>query len=149
MKKVWLGILLIITTVFAVILNFNSALQGRSAVLLDCIVTAIFVLVWVAVFIYVVKQKEYNLILPAVVFWSISLITTIVVIIINIYDLTINFIIPFVVIFLTPLYGIRVLGASYIFALLLMSFIAAFFVVCGIYAIIIDRKKKVKRMTDK
>ena len=148
MKKVWLGILLIITTVFAIILNFNSALQGRHAVLLDCIVTVLFVCVWVVVFIYAVNRKENNQILPSIIFWIITLLTAITVIFINIFDLTINIIIPYVIVLLTPLYGIRVLGVSYISTLLLMALIAAFFVAYGLYAIIVDRKKKVKSMPE-
>jgi len=142
MKKAWIGILLIITTVVAIILNFNSALQGSVAVLKDFIVTFIFLVVWGVLLVHAVKHKEYNVILPSIVFWTLSLITALLVIAINSFDLTINIVIPFVIVFLTPLYGIRILGVSHIFAQIIMAVIAAIYVACGFYGFFRREKGK-------
>lgn len=140
MKKIGLSVLIIITTIVAIILNFNSALQGGSAVLLDSLVSFVFLGIWIFVFRYAVKHKEYNLILPFILFWIITLLTTLTTIIVNISDMTINFIIPFVIVFLTPLYGVRILGASYILALVVIAIISIGFIVYGLYNIIKTKK---------
>ena len=55
---------------------------------------------------------------------------------------TINIVIPFVIVFLTPLYGIRILGVSHIFAQIIMAVIAAIYVACGFYGFFRREKGK-------
>lgn len=139
MKKVVLSIFLVVINIIVIILNFNSALQGGAASLFDFIVTVIYLCVWIFIFIYSIKHKEHNLVLPSTLFWMVVLLTTLVTICINVSDVTINFIVPFVTVFLTPLYGFRFLVTSYVVLLIIIAIISSYFIYYGLKFIIRSR----------
>jgi hypothetical protein len=147
MKKTLLGIGPIIATIIAIVMNFNIMLQGNSAAPKNSIVTLCFVIIWAFPLVYTVKRHERNLILPSLVFWGLCLITAIVTIMVNVFDLAIDFLIPFVIVFLTPLCGVKI-GLSTISALIIIALISIFYIAYCVYGFFSLRKKGELRNTN-
>lgn len=140
MKKGIIGVLLLFIHVLAIVINFNSLLQGSPANTLNSIASLCYFVFWIW-FLSTVEQsgsyQEMNFILG---FWGIVLITALLALSINMFDLDFPLVIPFAVLFLTPAYGIRIMQISNEAALTIIAVIALFF---SIYCLL--RKRKCKR----
>jgi hypothetical protein len=142
MKKTLLGAWPMLVTIIAIRMNFNSSLQGSPAVLKDAIVTISFLIIWAIFLVYAVKRRELSLIFASTVFWALSLITALVTLMVNIFDLTIDIIIPFAIVFLTPLYGMGIFGVSTIFSLIIMMLLSMLYSAYCAYGFFHSRKKR-------
>jgi len=94
----------------AIFLNFNSMLMGSSVTRTNIIVTTGFLAFWL-MFI-VMARKNKKLLVYSSVISGITLAVSLITLAINIYDWNMPEMIPFVVIFLTPLYGVGVIGGK-------------------------------------
>ncbi|QDX94347.1 hypothetical protein EEL30_19905 [Brevibacillus laterosporus] len=122
----------IIATIIAIILNFNETLMGSQATLVNFIVTAIYLSVWIWLMILGAKSKAKRLNIYFGVFWSITLLTSISTIFANIItkvDFTAT--IPLVIIFLTPLYGIRFFNLTFLTCSVIYAILSTVFALIG------------------
>lgn len=108
MKVKHLNIALISIIILSIVINFNSFLMG-SASSLSNIVTTIAYIIFGFVFIWLSKANRKNLIFAVI--WSLfTFVCATVTLAVNINDrLIVDFVIPFAMIFITPLYGIEAL----------------------------------------
>ena len=128
MKKVCMGSLLVVMTIIAIICNFNEFTFGGKALLLGFLLSIVYLVTWVFVFRDALKNKEYNLILPTIIFWSITCLTALVTLYVNVTEATISLIIPFAIMFLTPMYGLNYMGINNIILLVSIAIIASYFI---------------------
>lgn len=102
------NIALVIIIILSIIINFNAFLMGGASNLLNVFITIAYIISWFA-FIWLSKENRKSLIFSAI--WSLStLACAALMLAVNINEkLDLSFIIPFAMIFITPLYGIEVL----------------------------------------
>lgn len=132
MKKNSLGIILIIITILSLVFNISSLINGGDSSFFGSLMSFAFIAIWVLVFRYVLKNKDYTLIIISTVFWSLTFITALVAIYVNITEVDMSFMIPFVVAFLTPLYGLDVIGRDNIITVSIMLIISIGFIFVGL-----------------
>lgn len=108
MKIKHLNIALIFIIILSITINFNSFLMGSASSLLNKVITIVYVIFWV-VFIWLSKINGKNLIFAVI--WSLfTFVCAILILAVNINDkLVVDFVIPFAMIFITPLYGLEAL----------------------------------------
>lgn len=103
MKEIRLGVLSVFNVIVAIIFNINSFLFGRTASLLGLLFSVIYCMIWILVFRYACKRKLHNIILPSTIFWIFSCLTVLATIYVNFTGASMDFLIPFAVLFLTPM----------------------------------------------
>lgn len=108
MKVKHLNITLISITILSIVINFNSFLMGNASSLSNIITTITYITVWF-VYIWLSKSNRKNLFFSVI--WSLfTFVVATVTLAVNINDrLIVDFVIPFAIIFITPLYGIEAL----------------------------------------
>lgn len=135
-----LGVILIIITILAIAFNLSSFINGGYSSFFGSLISFAFIAIWVLVFRCALKNKDYTLIIISIVFWSLTFIIAFLTLYVNITEVDMSFMIPFVVIFLTPLYGLDVIGRDNIITLAIIIAIAISFVWLGLKSIIKSKK---------
>lgn len=108
MKVKHLNIDLILIIIMSIAINFKSFLMGSASNLLNIVITIGYIIFWFA-YIWISKENKRNLVFSII--WSLlTFVCAAFTLAVNIKtDLIVDFIIPFSIIFLTPLYGIEAL----------------------------------------
>ncbi len=108
MKVKYLNIALIFVIILSIVINFNSFLMGRASSLSNIVITIAYITFWF-VYIWLSKENKKNLLFSTI--WSLlTFVCAVSTLAVNIKtDLIVDFMIPFAMIFLTPLYGIEAL----------------------------------------
>jgi len=141
MKNIGLGTFLIGITVLAIIFNLNDFIFGGKVPLYDFLLSFSYGTIWVLVFRYALNIGEHSLILSSTVFWCLTCLTALITLYINITEATISFMIPFAIVFLTPLYGMNFIGTHNIITLAIILTFACYFICFGARYIIRNKKQ--------
>lgn len=112
----YLGIALIIITILAIILNVEDVIFGGKASIFGFLSSFGVVVMWGLFYKSMLKDRKNNLILFSTVIWSLIFLTALGVLYENITEnliqVLVDLMIPFGLIFLTPLYGLGFVGES-------------------------------------
>lgn len=118
--------------IVGLVLNFPEFLMGSPATIKNVIVTFVYLATWILILTINAKSKTRGIMKYYSVFWIITLFFAILVGYVNVTEATINWAIPFVILFLTQWYGINFFVESYltisiiIVSISLLMFIATF-----------------------
>lgn len=100
-------ILAIVAVIGGIVLNFEELAFGSSATTKNLIVTFIYIVIWIYFLIIGIKNKSHKMIKFCFVFWIITLFFSLLTVYINTAEASVDWAIPFVIVLLGPLYGIR------------------------------------------
>lgn len=123
-QKLIAFILPVILLIVGIGLNFNEFLMGSAASIKNLIVTLGYLVTWVFVLLISVKHKHNVAMKCYFAFWLITLIFAILILYINIADITAGWAIPFVILVLTPWYGIDFFVSSFVAASIIISVVS-------------------------
>lgn len=143
MKKTILGISPFLVQTLAITLNFNSLLQGSAATGMNIAVSLLYFGFWIC---FIPAMKRYNAnrgLLTSLVFWGLVLLTALLTLTVNIFDIDLPLLVPFTVLFLAPTYGVRIAQLSNMAALSIIAIIAiAYIVYCAVEAKRVKKQHK-------
>lgn len=143
MKRIDLTIVLIIITILAMIFNIGALVSGGYSSLFGFLASFGFVAIWALIYRYILKNRKNNLIVFSIMFWSLTLLTALIMLYVNITEVSISFIIPFLLLFLTPLHGLGFIGKSNnIITLIIILIIASIFILSGLIFLIKNKDKR-------
>ena len=125
MKKPYF--LLPLVYAISVAANIREIAKGSAASWVGTCFTVAFLLAWIVLLI-LLSTKKFNHIMLG--YWAVTCIIAIVVWIGNLYDFSTEFLIPGIVLFVTPLYGISITGISTNTTVVAIIFISLLFIVC-------------------
>lgn len=111
----------ILATIIGIALNFQAMLMGSPATLQNVIVTCIYIFVWGIAIAKVIRSQQHTLKKYYTLFWGLTFIFAVLTVIANATTLKVEWIIPFITIFLTPWYGIQVLTYDYFTTTLIIA----------------------------
>lgn len=112
MKKTILGISPFLVQVLAIVLNFNALLQGRAATGMNVAISLLYFAFWICFIPAMKRYNAYQGLLASLVFWGLVLLTVLLTLTVNIFDIDLPLLVPFTTLFLAPTYGIRMAGLS-------------------------------------
>jgi len=127
-------------TVLAIILNFQELLSGSQATFKNLIVTLAYLAVWLVVLFIGSKKKSQCTIKYICVFWLITLAVSLLTLYVNFFDATVNWAIPFVIVFLGPLYGARFFVSTMLAAALELAIVS--FILTALGFLLLKRIKQ-------
>ena len=131
MRRTVLGISPFLVQVLAITLNFNSLLQGRAATGINVAISLLYFGFWIC---FIPAMKRYNAnrgLLTSLVFWGLVLLTALLTLTVNIFDIDLPLLVPFAILFLAPTYGVRIAQLPNIAALTIIVLIAlAYTIAC-------------------
>lgn len=140
MKKTILGISPFLVQVLAIVLNFNALLQGRAATSINVAISLLYFAFWICFIPAMKRYNAYQGLLASLVFWGLVLLTALLTLTVNIFDIDLPMLVPFTTLFLAPTYGVRIEQLSNMAALSIIAIIAIVYIVyCAVEA------KRVKR----
>lgn len=140
MKKTILGISPFLVQVLAIVLNFNALLQGRAATGMNVTISLFYFAFWICFIPAMKRYNAYRGLLASLVFWGLVLLTALLTLTVNIFDIDLPLLVPFTTLFLAPTYGVRIEQLSNMAALSIIAIIAIVYIVyCAVEA------KRVKR----
>ena len=122
-KNFLLIILPIVNTTLGLILNFKHSLMGSPSIK-NLIVTLVYLAIWVLVFSICTKTRNHIIMKFYAVFWIFTLSLAIITVYINLTEITVNAVLPLVILFLTQWAGIDYLVDNYLISFVLVSFIS-------------------------
>lgn len=128
-----LVLLSIIVCIAAMIFNLGEFAYGHAKPS-NAVITFCFILFWI-LFLALV-QKEKKLLIYTTVFWGLTFITAVVMILINLTPLEAVWVALPAIPLIGPLYGIEIIFADNVTALSIIAFIAMAFTACGIWFIV-------------
>ncbi len=128
MKNRAAAAMIIIATITAVIvgavLNFPEFSMGSPATLRNLIVTILYLTIWIIVIRICTKNKNRGIVIYCSAFWFITLLLSILTVCVNATEVHAAWAIPFVILFLNQLYGIRFLAGSLLNTSIIIAFIS-------------------------
>lgn len=136
------GLILVIIVISAIFINFNVFLRGGLPSLAEFFVSIAYVVTWVLIFKLALKKEKYNLIFLSTVFWLLTCVTSITAFYIIISNEIMSFFIPFVIVFITPIYGLELLFNHKYMILIFISIISCCFSYFGVKFLITQRKSR-------
>lgn len=108
-KKYALTFFIITTTIPAIILNFANHLMGNNATILNLKVSIIFLILWFLLSIYCGWKNEKSYKKFTLIYWGISIITSLLVGLISIIKFNWMILVPLAIWYGSPIYGLRYL----------------------------------------
>ena len=133
-----LVLLSIIVCIIAMIFNFGEFAYGHAKPI-NMGITFCFILFWI-IFL-TLARKEVKLLVYATIFWGLTFITAIVMILINLVSLELVWIALLAIPLIGPLYGIEIISAGNVVTLSIIAFISMAFTACGIWFMIKRRSQ--------
>ena len=145
MEKAILLVSPFLVQALAIVLNFNSLLQGSAANVINVAVSLGFFIFWVFFLNMIKRTGIQRALLFSLVFWGIFFLTAFFAALVNIFDYDLPTVIPFTVLFLSPAYGVQIAQLSNVAALTIMALIALAYVVYIIAVVKDSTKNRLKR----
>ena len=108
-KRHGLSFFFIITTISAIILNFENSFMGNYATIFNLQVSTVFLLLWFIISIYCGLKNEKSYKKFTLIYWGINIITFLLVRLTSIINFDGMFLIPFAMWYGFPVYGLRYL----------------------------------------
>lgn len=108
-KRYGLKLFIIITTISAIILNFENSFMGNYATIFNLQVSTFFLLLWFILSIYCGLKNEKSYKKFTLIYWGINIITFLLVRLTSIINFDGMFLIPFAMWYGFPVYGLRYL----------------------------------------
>ena len=108
-KRDRLRLFIIITTISAIILNFENSFMGNYATIFNLEVSTVFLLLWFILSIYCGLKNEKSYKKFTLIYWGINIITFLLVRLTSIISFDGTFLIPFAMWYGFPVYGLRYL----------------------------------------
>lgn len=103
MQKKYLNISSIVIILISILINFNSFLMGHASNWLNISTSILYIVFWY-VFILMMKNNKKSMVYSAV--WSsITFASALLITIVNLKTMSLDWAIPIVMVFITPLYG--------------------------------------------
>ena len=128
-----LVLLSIIVSITAMIFNLGEFAYGHAKPI-NTVITLCYILFWMIFLI--LARKEGKLLMYSTIFWGLTFITAIVMILINLTSLELVSIALLAIPLIGPLIGIDIIFADNVVTLSIIAFIAVVFTACGIWFII-------------
>lgn len=148
MKKIsWLYIVLFITVISAIHFNLGAFLYSQYISLFEFLVSIVYLTIWILVFIYAIKDKEYKLSMFSTIFWSLTCLTAAILLLISMSDTLKDAswtadLIVFIIVFLTPLSGLNLIFTHKYMLESSAIIFSCFFLYFGIRFLIRQRKEQ-------
>lgn len=131
------GITAVLLSFFAIIggivLNFQEFLMGNPANEKNLIVTIVYVAIWMIIMFLGYSMKSSKLMMYCSVYWTATLIFSILTIYINATEATVNWAIPFVILFIGQWYGVMCFIDNFLNASILITSISFVFLGAAIF----------------
>lgn len=108
-KKYALSFFIIIITIPAIILNFSTYLMGNPATISNLKVSIIFLILWFLLSVYCGWKKEKSYKKFTLIYWGISIITSLLIGLISIININGMILAPLAIWYGSPIYGLRYL----------------------------------------
>lgn len=102
MSKKVLTILLFVFYIINLIINFNSSMMGSKIQIKNILLCLLYLIIWV-LFTYYNINKKFTYF-----YWIMVNSITVITIIVNLTNINLETLIPLVILFLTPLYGVSI-----------------------------------------
>lgn len=102
MKKTIFGISPFLVQVLAIVLNFNSLLQGSTATGMNVTISLLYFAFWICFIPAMKRYNAYRGFLASLVFWGLVLLTALLTLTVNIFDIDLPMLVPFTTLFLAP-----------------------------------------------
>ena len=97
MKKTILGISPFLVQVLAIALNFNSLLQGSTATAVNTVVSLIYFAFWICFIPAMKRYNAYRGLRASFVFWGLVLLTALLTLSVNTFDIDLPLLVPFTI----------------------------------------------------
>lgn len=122
----------ILAVIIAVILNFQEFLMSSPVTVKNIFVTFVYLAIWISILIITLKSKNhFAMNYYYLVFWLLTLFFAVITVFANVKEFDTDWTIPFIILLLTPWYGIFVdnhlITAIIVASLSLIMFIAFLF----------------------
>lgn len=124
----------ILAVIIGVVLNFQEFLMSSPVTVKNIFVTFVYLAIWISILIITLKSKNYFAMnYYYLVFWLLTLFFAVITAFANVKEFYTDWAIPFIILLLTPLYGIDILvdnhltTAIIVASLSLIMFIAFLF----------------------
>ncbi|WP_203332570.1 hypothetical protein [Planococcus beigongshangi] len=127
-KRVALSILLIVITfIVCLVLNFPNALMGDPPTVKNAGITFIYAAIWTFVYAVVIWVKDQAAMKFFGMFWLLTLFFSVLTILVNVQVLDAFWATPFVALFITPWYGIELFTGDFLITASIISFLSLLF----------------------
>lgn len=128
-RKVTLSILLItITFIVCLVLNFPDALMGNAPTIRNAIITFVFVSIWIFVFFIVLRNKNQAVMKFFLLFWLVTLFFAVLTALANGEIIDATWATAFIALLITPWYGIELLTDDFLITAIIISIISVLFI---------------------
>ncbi|WP_409253786.1 hypothetical protein V1502_07760 [Bacillus sp. SCS-153A] len=125
-----LVVLSVLLVTIGINLNFDESIMGHHATGKNVIVTVIYIIGWLYVLGMAVKKKATGVLICFAVFWTLTLIFAMLTAYVNATpDTNATWAIPFVMMFLTPWYGVMFWMDSFIISSIMIAIISLIIVI--------------------
>ena len=139
-RNVSLSILLIIITfIVCLILNFPASLMGDPATIINVVVTFVYISVWILVMSIVSRNKNHVVMKFFLSFWLMNLFFAVLTVLVNLEILNAFWATPFVALLITQWYGIRLFANDFLIIAIIISSISLLFAFAALLSL---RKEK-------
>lgn len=135
-------IIITLTGIGCLILNFNHFLMGSPATILNLIATLAYITIWIFVLINSVKIKNGKALIVYTIFWILTLFFSIHMGYVNVTEVHADWAIPYVILLITPWYGIRIFVDSFVIVSIIIASFSA--VMLTVIAVSFVKMKKVQ-----
>lgn len=133
-----LVLLSVFACIAAMLLNLNEFAFGH-AMPFNMGITICFILFW-AIFLFLAR-KERKLLTYAVIFWGLTFVSAILVILVNYTTLELNVLMLPVIVMIGPMFGVDIISVNNVFSLSVIALIAIVFMAFGIWLTIKSKQK--------
>lgn len=117
------------------IINFQKNFMGGPANVKNLIVTFLYVVIWILVLVISIKIKSIIVMKYCSIFWIITLLIAITTTYVNVTGASVNWAIPFVVLFLGQFYGIRFFVESFLTVSIVVAIVSLVMVITSVIAL--------------
>ena len=140
-RNVSLSILLIVITfIVCLVLNFPASLMGDPATMTNVVVTFIYISVWILVMSIVSRNRNQFVLKFFLAFWLVNLFFAVLTVLVNMEILNAFWATPFVALLITQWYGIELFVDDFLITAIIISAISLLFIFAALLSI---RKAKV------
>lgn len=131
MRKTVFGISPFLVQILAITLNFNSLLQGSAATAMNTAVSLFYFVFWVYYIQALRRYDAHRRLIISLVFWGFVLLASLLTLAVNIFAFDFPALVPVIILFLAPTYGVRIVQLPNIAALTIIVLIAlAYTIAC-------------------
>jgi hypothetical protein len=134
-------ILSLLIVIGGIVLNFQEFLMGSPATINNLVVTVVYIIVWVLIILISIKYKSVRVMKVYAGFWLLTLFFSILTVYVNVVETgDVSIVIPFVILLITPWYGISYNIENFAISSMIIAVISLVIVIITVLSIIKNKR---------